>query len=363
MLMSLARLLMLLPWSGFARDATVSNIRPDEEVVLFPAWGLKRPEGDGWDVVVRGCVYEPEQRKLSLGALCAVLGVRWDNLSPEEWSTLKERARLFMIDHQRGKWMVVRIGGQTFPIGKTGANGQFQGVIHLEEEAQLERETTLNKSRVVPISVCLPLKDTREFRGKAYLYGGRGVTVLSDIDDTIKVTGVTNRAELLRRTFLERFVPVPGMAAVYAHWRDLGADFGYVSGSPWQLLAPLDRLIEEEGFPPGPLALRNFRWRDRSFLGVFQDPRTYKVDSIRSILKRYPERRFLLVGDSGERDPEAFGELAREFPTRVLGIAIRDVTGEAGDSARYQEAFRNVPAEKCRLFRNPAEVRDFLSKQ
>ena len=39
------------------------------------------------------------------------------------------------------------------------------------------------------------------------LIGPTGLTVISDIDDTIKVTQVTNRKTMLRRTFLERFEP------------------------------------------------------------------------------------------------------------------------------------------------------------
>jgi phosphatidate phosphatase APP1 len=68
----------------------------------------------------------------------------------------------------------------------------------------------------------------------------------------------------------------------------------------------------------------------------------------------FPKRRFILVGDSGEKDPEIYGALARSQPGRIVGIFIRDVTGDA--AARYEAAFRGVPRETWAVFKDPAEV-------
>ena len=51
----------------------------------------------------------------------------------------------------------------------------------------------------------------------------RGISVISDIDDTIKVSHVANRGRLLRNTFVNPFAPVPGMAELYQAWREAGA--------------------------------------------------------------------------------------------------------------------------------------------
>ena len=62
-------------------------------------------------------------------------------------------------------------------------------------------------------------------------------------------------------------------------------------------------------------------------------------------------RRFVLVGDSGERDPEVYGELARRHPRQVTRILIRDATDEPGDSTRFEAAFRNLAPGLWRVFR------------
>lgn len=361
-LMNWARFLTFLsvfPAAGGA--APYSNLRGDEEVALFPAWASRNAADNGWEVSVRGCVYEPEPRKWTLGLMTQVLGTQLEELTEAEWSTLKERARSFMIDHQRRKRVVVRIADQTFDLGRTASNGQFQATVSLADSHFPSLvPTDAPRLAVVDLTLVLRPRDPRVFVGRAFLHGPRGITVISDIDDTVKVSNVTNRAQLLRATFMEPFRAVPGMATLYGGWREAGADFAYISASPWQLLRPLSDLLETNGFPAGPFLLKNFRWRDRSFLALFQDPEEYKRNAIAPLLERYPQRQFILVGDSGERDPEAFGWLARQYPRQVVGIAVRDLTQEGADSPRYQAAFRGLPAGICVVFRDPAEVRDLV---
>ena len=38
--------------------------------------------------------------------------------------------------------------------------------------------------------------------------------------------------------------------------------------------------------------------------------------------------KFALIGDSGERDPEAYGRLAQKFPRQIDRVFIRDVTNQ-----------------------------------
>ena len=64
-------------------------------------------------------------------------------------------------------------------------------------------------------------------------------------------------------------------------------------------------------------------------------------------------RSLVLVGDSGERDPEIYGTIARLYPKRVLRIFIRAVKGEKGDDKRFLDAFKDVPREKWLVFTDP----------
>ena len=142
--------------------------------------------------------------------------------------------------------------------------------------------------------------DDRRFASVAFLLADSGVSVVSDIDDTVKISEVRDKQKLLRNTFMHEFQAVPGMADTYRTWAAAGAAFHYVSASPWQLFDPLDAFFKAASFPAGSLHLKQFRWKDSSFFSLFQDPVAYKKPIIAGLLTRYPHRRFVLVGDSGE---------------------------------------------------------------
>ena len=64
-------------------------------------------------------------------------------------------------------------------------------------------------------------------------------------------------------------------------------------------------------------------------------------------------RTLILVGDSGEHDPEIYGTIARLYPKRVGRIFIRAVKGEKPDDNRFHKAFKDVPREKWLVFTDP----------
>jgi phosphatidate phosphatase APP1 len=263
-----------------------------------------------------------------------------------------------MVDHERGRTVVVRVGDKTVKLSKSRPDGQFFGTFHLSQDAITNRDAI-----TLTLTAVLRTNDLRVFAGEVNLLGETGITVISDIDDTIKDTRVQDRNAALRSTFLEPFKAVPGMARVYQHWRrDSDAHFIYVSASPWQLYLPLTDFIRSEGFPPGPFYLKDFRWKDQTFFNLFQSPVKYKPKVIEPILKRFPNRRFILVGDSGESDPEIYGELARKFPVQISRILIREVTTDPGKKERYAAAFLHVPDKIWKVFDQPAEIENAIAE-
>jgi hypothetical protein len=84
--------------------------------------------------------------------------------------------------------------------------------------------------------------------------------------------------------------------------------------------------------------------------------RSGKAGVIRLLFKTFPQRRFLLVGDSGEADPEVYGAVARRYPQQLAGILIRQVETRRNSPARFQKAFRGIPAGAVRMFRDAEEL-------
>jgi phosphatidate phosphatase APP1 len=335
------------PVAPVERAGVTSTLKADEELRILPAVAVR--DGDGWRVELRVWVFEPEEgawlRGAAIRGLVAALGLP-DGSEANE--VFRRRARAFLVDNEGGKRVVVQIGRKEHVLKDTGENGHSVTSLRLGDA---DLPALLN-----PVTAVLPPGDPRRFAGTIVRLDGDGVSVVSDIDDTIKISEVHDKQRLLARTFLERFEPVPGMAAVYRRWADAGAAFHYLSASPWQLYDALAEFADAAGFPPGSLHLKLFRLKDSSFFALFQDPRSYKQPLLRELIAGAPGRRFVLVGDSGEMDPEIYADAYRAFPDQVAAILIRDVSGEGRDAPRYRTAFAGVPAARWQVFRAPAEL-------
>ena len=167
---------------------------------------------------------------------------------------------------------------------------------------------------------------------------GAPFLVISDIDDTILLTGLTEGVTMVLRTVLRDVTErraIPGMAALYqglargvpgrAGNRKPEPTFFYVSTGSWSFYPMLEEFIALRGFPPGPMFLTDWGPTERY---LRRSGAEHKRTAIRRIFEAYPDMGFVLVGDSGQRDPLTYEEMAREFPGRVKLILIRQVGAE-----------------------------------
>ncbi|HVW02472.1 MAG TPA: phosphatase domain-containing protein, partial [Planctomycetaceae bacterium] len=312
--------------------------------MFFPTTGRFEPATRDWLLPVHGWVYTPERSTRMRRATLALFR-RYLRYKTREALTplFQERTRAFFVGGHRGQHVSVRFGDEEFVLDRSGANGHVRGLIRLHED----RVARLAAEGAAPTG-WLDFQGVSEgaieaAAGRVQLLPPAGVSVVSDIDDTIKHTHVRHRGELLANTFLRDFQAIPAAAEMYREWSDLGMAFHYVSSSPWQLFDPLSDFFRREGFPDGSFHLRLLRLGDSRPFKIFVGRPVYKAAAIEAILRTYPERKFVFVGDSGERDPEIYGAVARKHPQQVLRILIRDVTGHPSNSERYRKAFRWLP--------------------
>ncbi len=337
-----------------------SSIEDDEQVILFPAFAF---EGNSsWTGHIRGWIYEPETgtaRNQLARALEALIAQRFSlsrelqRRAAESRSPFSQRADMFLVDNERDKRLSVTIAGQTVALGQSEKNGHFEGEVKLPAAAG-------RPGGWIEVRALTQPGDTRVFAGRVQLIPRTGISVISDIDDTIKHSQVRDKVQLGLNTFFRDFRAAPGMAALYKRWGSAGnVVFHYVSGSPFQLYPDLADFARKDGFPEGSFHLRKFRLKDGSVAEFFGDPLAFKLGVIRPIMGQFRERRFILVGDSGEQDPAVYAQLASEFPN-VAAILIRDVTNEGLDSPRYAKLFSKLPARvERRVFRDTKELDGF----
>ncbi|MEA2489526.1 MAG: hypothetical protein QOH21_1318 [Acidobacteriota bacterium] len=170
--------------------------------------------------------------------------------------------------------------------------------------------------------------------GKVLVPGPADFAVISDIDDTIVQTGATSLLRMVRSILLQNAAmrpPFEGVAELYrALHRDRNPVF-YVSSSPWNLYELIHDFMNLTQIPHGPMFLQDWGISEQQFISVPHE--THKLAQIQLLLEYYPDLPFVLIGDSGQHDPEIYLQVIRTHGTRIKAAFIRDVTEEHRDRA------------------------------
>lgn len=312
---------------------------PDEEhVTFYPTYGYQ--EGTQWKIPVRVWVHE---RRPLVENVITKMAASLGSYTSHELGNFKSRIADFVADDESSENVIFkfaddpddeayRVQAVDGRYPESDLNGLVAGFITLPErkaqtllQRQGSRQGWLNYRAV---------SKEHSGEGRVQLIAPAGRSVISDIDDTIKITEITKGGKaIVRNTFFRDFTAVPGMAPMY---RALGeAVFHYVSGSPYQLYRPLaDFLLgEAAGYPEGTFHMKSVRknlfsagsWEDLQDLAAGDATFEQKVEQISEIIGRFPDRKFILIGDSGEKDPEVYLEIRTKFPKQVEEIRIRDL--------------------------------------
>ncbi len=315
--------------SAFFRDA--------EDVIFYPTYGAQ--QAAGWRIDIRAKVQEPRD----VGAVAAAVLRLAPTREGHDLATLNTRLADFVADDQSDEEILVAFdadsagtpyriaaGNGTFP--RSNVDGVVEGTLTLPDTVA-QRLLTEQGAKDGWLTYHAVSKD-HTGSGRVRLIGPTGVSVISDIDDTIKVTEIPAGARVIvKNTFYRDFVSTTELAAVYKEFAS--APVHYVSGGPWQMYRPLAKFLIDGRYPEGSFHMKPLTGGLRSAvtsverLARFVTPGgtfKHKTAEITRIMERFPGRTFVLIGDSGEQDPEVYRGVKNRFGARVERIVIRDLT-------------------------------------
>jgi hypothetical protein len=333
----------LLLWYSF--------IAAGERVTFYQTYGYK--EGDSWVIPIhlrvweRGLVERGQERLIARAAESAEQ-LTGQSIGGFDLARFRSRIGAFAADDESGQNVVIGFDKDPqdvrYPIAsltdgretRSDRNGRIDGRIRIPLAAAAELMRSQASSSGLLTYHAVSSGHSGEGKVRLLEDDPTALSVISDIDDTIKITEVpAGHRVLYLNTFIREFHSAPGMADRYKQWGQ--AAFHYVSGGPWQLYEPYFEFLPDEGFPDGSVHMRNLPLlvtdptKAREFIDFLFDKQAtkrHKLQSIREIMARFPNRRFILVGDSGEADPEVYREIKADakFGTRVEAILIRIVS-------------------------------------
>jgi phosphatidate phosphatase APP1 len=246
------------------------------------------------------------------------------------WENLLNMYRRFNSQEIPGAQLEARFGRQVF---ETTADHEGYFDLRITPDEPLDLTRAWHEVHLRLLAPTVPEQPPVEAVGHVLIpppqadYG-----VISDIDDTIVHTSATNPLAMARVVALNNphtRIPFEGVAAFYQALRKGPGGSGYnpifyVSSSPWNLYDLLIDFLNINGIPLGPLFLRDIGLEREHLLA--SGHQQHKIAQIETILESQPNMRFVLIGDSGQEDPEIYSEIVRGHPGRVLVVYIRDVS-------------------------------------
>lgn len=318
-----------------------------EGLLLVPSVAFRDYEDSSdWRLYNQGWYYEenPIQAFIMEKSLETIIGRDLD----------RDRIRMFTAEGKEQRSLCIH-GLNRSICTRTDNDGRIQNTFTLTNS---EMEFFRRSDGKVLYQIT-PVDRSLRSTGEIYLCDNNGVTFISDIDDTIKITGVTSSTETLINTFSGQFKPVPGMAEIYRHWaRKYNATFAYLTASPDQLYPFLRAFFDREGFPSGSAHMRHFTWLDRNFIEFFISANYIKSksDTLRMFLSNTRNRTFVLLGDIFQKDPDIYASIYAQYPNRINKIFIRKYANDLEGDMKLQTIFQNIPREKWSTFENGSDL-------
>jgi phosphatidate phosphatase APP1 len=261
------------------------------------------------------------------------------------WRNLLAAWRRFESDEVPGARVRARGAGDTVDV-EADDEGFFTVWLEPREAPQARARTVSVELELLAPATRLPVRAT----GEVLLPPPTArFAVVSDIDDTVVPTEAGRLLRMARNTLLHNAhsrVPFPGVSALYeALSAGRGAEgnpFLYVSSGPWNLYDLLLEAFRLHGLPAGAVVLRDWGLGGGNLLPTRHHD--HKLGAIRQALELWRELPFLLVGDSGQQDPEIYRRLAGDHPERVLAVYIRNVSRDLARPAAIGKLAAEVAA-------------------
>lgn len=235
-----------------------------------------------------------------------------------------------------------------FPYNTTD-QGDYDSFVQIKNEGLEDGNSTSDVQR---LNVYTEGTDTGN--ATAYLVPTSGITVISDIDDILRVTRIYKPKDGLLNSFARPFVQWENMPDIYANWsRSIpGVHFHYLTTTPEQVTRNYMDFIYKT-YPGGSFDTRPLNFSDvdatlsiRKFL-------------LQKIFLTYPKRKFVLVADTSNFDVmRDYPQMATDFPDQVLCILLRNTTAtDDEDWFPYNtKGFKDLNQQSYMFFNVPVSV-------
>ncbi|KAJ5097694.1 hypothetical protein N7456_008415 [Penicillium angulare] len=184
--------------------------------------------------------------------------------------------------------------------------------------------------------------------GTAYLVPPTGLTVVSDIDDILRITKIYEPEQGLINSFARPFTAWENMPDIYRNWSTSlpNTHFHYLTTTPEQITRNYMQFIYAN-YPGGSFDTRPLNFSDVSAT------LSIRKFLLQKVFETFPERKFILVADTSNSDVmKDYPEMATDFPGQVQCIFLRNTSAtDSGDKFPYDTSgFKNLNQSSYMFF-------------
>ncbi len=157
-----------------------------------------------------------------------------------------------------------------------------------------------------------------------------GIGIISDLDDTIKITHVANPLSATVNGVFRTKV-FRGMPEFFLESKVYSQELHIITASPGIIAKNVRRTLDSSGINYNSVSFKNPLKKE--------DKISYKVRKIKEILERSPND-FILLGDDVDKDPEVFLKVQKLYPHRIVKSYIHVIRNRTlpDGSERYYTA-------------------------
>ncbi|MBT4792373.1 MAG: DUF2183 domain-containing protein [Halobacteriovoraceae bacterium] len=142
------------------------------------------------------------------------------------------------------------------------------------------------------------------------------ISVVSDLDDTLKITNVQSMAEAARNALFSKKA-FQGMPRLLEKMESYSNDLYILTASPKFLNKPIKKFLSYNDILIKDIFMRS--------LTREADKKKYKYKSLQKILELTLGDKLILIGDNTQVDESVYLQIKSEYPDRVEAIYVRKI--------------------------------------
>ena len=298
----------------------------------------------------------PDQARQARNVTAEIFIVQDGNAPPPVF-TLDPAPLAGASGEQGGGGAVTPNGGQQvvqFPFDVT-AQGDYDNFVPIQQNGLAAGNQTNQIQRLN-----VHTNGTDIGNATAYLVPPEGLTIISDIDDILRITKIWDPEEIIANTFARPYVPWLNMPEIYANWSrslnisDQQTHFHYLTTLPEQVTRNYEEFIYNT-YPGGSFDTRPLNFSDVS---ATLSIRKFLLDKV---FQTFPRRKFILMADTSNSDVmKAYPQLVTDYPGQVQCIFLRN-TSATDDSDKFPydtSGFKNINQQQYMFFIQPDDLKN-----